>query len=65
MISDIRITRGCGNRREIISLVLFKGAGKEMLSSQHPPSKTLRVLVPLVCSVHIPRLCRSGEQRRE
>lgn len=50
-ISDTIITRGCGNQREAISLVLFKGGRKRGALLPTPPSKPFRVLVPLVCSI--------------
>lgn len=57
VISDTIITRGCWNQKEVTSLVLYKGGC--------PPSKTLRVPVPLVCSICTSCLCGSNEQHKE
>lgn len=57
VISDTIITRGCWNKKVVISLVLYKGGP--------PPSKTLRVLLPLVCSICTSCLYRSNEQHKE
>lgn len=59
MISDTIITRGCGNRTEVTSFVLFKGGRKRGALLPTPPSKTLRVLVPPVCLIRTPCLYRS------